>query len=594
MSSESRRRGFSFLSFFLGILLGIILILGAVGGVAAYVLLMDADTVFETVGLDNSKDENGKNKLVNTDVDNGGVKNMWELITKVTELAGDFDNKTIGDFENLMPVAGGLVDTVHGMLSEYIELDKEEVKAVKFSEFGDYVQDVVLDVQPAAVMEKCGMDVSGNELFSAILCGAEADYVEVEGVKYPVRLQNSGEEGAEDVYFYTATDGKNYTVTKTDDVYTATQTEFAEYDAEKAKLSGNFYYENADTNGEKIVENPVTLRTFSDGGDALEPLNKIKVIDFVDGADDTVTKVLGDITVGQLISGDADFKGMIDGLALGDFMDVSPDSAIMSYLGYGVIDLKKDETTGLYSGTYKKLATGELPAEEIACFVEANGTKITRAYYLNEANEEVDIKGTTISEVSKRIDGVTNDIKIGQLMTIDSGNKLLNAVKNSTVKSLANDIQNLTINELYAKEIYGGRDIYKIEQSSDFNPAYVYYKQEEDGTYTYVGKVTDWEEGLFTYGEPTALWKIMLYTYTGDVGTEATYTVNNITEMITNVTNNIDNATLRELCTAGILKLEDDQLEKKINGQEIGSMKLGTVLAALIDTIPSETTNPST
>ena len=90
MSNSTRRKGFSFLSFLLGILIGIILIVGAIGGAVAFVMLNDLDTVFNIVGIDNSKDENGNNKLVNTDVDKGGVKTVWELFTAIGGFAGDF------------------------------------------------------------------------------------------------------------------------------------------------------------------------------------------------------------------------------------------------------------------------------------------------------------------------------------------------------------------------------------------------------------------------------------------------------------------------------------------------------------------------
>ena len=242
------------------------------------------------------------------------------------------------------------------------------------------------------------------------------------------------------------------------------------------------------------------------------------------------------------------------------------------------------------------MATSEEPAAEIGCTVEAEGNKITRAYYYGESGEEVEINGTTISEVSKRIDGVTGDIKIGQLMTIDESNKFLNAVKNSTVNSLSGDISKLTINELYADEIYENAVMTEISQA-DFNAAYVYYKLSDNGGYELygeTGKVSAWEEDLFTYGEAKPLWRLMLYTYTKDgetvddsTATESTYTVNNITQMISNVTTNIDNATLDELCEAKILSLTSAQLNKTIGGKRIGLMKLSTILSTLINNMPN-------
>ena len=66
-NNQPRRKGFSFLSFFLGILLGIILIVGAVGGAVYFALSSSVDTVLSIFGVDNSKDEEGKNQVINTD-----------------------------------------------------------------------------------------------------------------------------------------------------------------------------------------------------------------------------------------------------------------------------------------------------------------------------------------------------------------------------------------------------------------------------------------------------------------------------------------------------------------------------------------------
>ena len=614
MSNSTRRKGFSFLSFLLGILIGIILIVGAIGGAVAFVMLNDLDTVFNIVGIDNSKDENGNNKLVNTDVDKGGVKTVWELFTAIGGFAGDFENKSVGDIEKLLPLAGGFVDDALAALSEFIELDRAEFTSVKFAEVGDYVQNVVLDLRPADLMEKFGMSVSDNQLLEAMLVGAEAEYVQVNGVKQPVRCQK-GATGEENVYFYLGEDGKAYLVNKADDAYTATGTVFIGYNSETAELSGNYYYVNGDSANEKITENPITLRTFTEGGDALEPLNKIKIADMLSESNEMAEKVLGDITVGQLISGDADFEGIINGLELAAIMDVSPDNTIMSYLGYGLVDVKAvTGETYAYTAVYRPLKTeGEPVKADVDCFVEASEGKITRIYY-TDGGESSDICGTTVSEVSARIDGVMSDIKIGSLMTISDDNKMLKKFENSTVNSLADDIGELSLNELYADEIYTAKNedgsisrkselrtavevVTDAESEELFSENYLYY-EEINGVWKLApngGKLTlaqfegRGDKVYKTYGAANALWNLMLYKSHENGGTvsstEAAYTVNSVGDMINNVTTNINNATLRDLKDAGIIDIADDDLTKKFPGRdvEIGDMPLAEVLRRMID-----------
>ena len=124
-NNASGRRGFSFLSFILGILIGIILVIGSVAGAAYYVLSGKIDDVMNTVGMPN-KDEDGNNVYINTDKENGGVETLLELVTKVGELMSDTGSLSVGKVEKLVPAVSGFVDGIHETLAGFVEIDREE------------------------------------------------------------------------------------------------------------------------------------------------------------------------------------------------------------------------------------------------------------------------------------------------------------------------------------------------------------------------------------------------------------------------------------------------------------------------------------
>lgn len=155
-NNQPRRKGFSFLSFFLGILLGIILIVGAVGGAVYFALSSSVDTVLSVFGVDNGKDEEGKNQVINTDKENGGVETLLELIQKVGAMASDTSNLSMGEFENLIPATKGFIDGLHETFSFYVEIEREEFVSVKFSQLGEYMSEKILDIQPALLFGQIG------------------------------------------------------------------------------------------------------------------------------------------------------------------------------------------------------------------------------------------------------------------------------------------------------------------------------------------------------------------------------------------------------------------------------------------------------
>lgn len=594
-----KKKGFSFLSFFLGILLGIIIIAGAVFGVGYYAATADLDKVMGAVGLDN-EGEDGKNKYVNTDTANGGVKNLLELIKRVTEMAGDGDELTLGRIDELFPVADGIVERLRDSLSEYVEVDAEELKQVKFSEFGDYLQDIVMEIRPANF-------VSGdmNNLARLLLEGIEADCVTVDGAVYPLYTDETNEN-----YAYNA-DGVWYSAQITEEGFAGTGEVYGG-DTEALLTTGNYYL----VGEEKIYIDPITIGSLTGTG-GLGALGRASITEIIGESDESglVNKLLGDVTVDEFMNGEADFNEKVNNLEITDFLDVPADSAIIAYLGYGLTGVDALNAAALKEG------------ENVYLRIEEGNIK---GVYLSEDMEGESLPGTKINEINARIDGVMNDLTIGELLPGSAaGNTILSALRNSTVNSLAEDIDNLTVNELYADEIYGvaaeeGGEKKAVmkravagganpETEVDFDPSYLYYELvsgeygEPDATYKLVsaeegkGKLAalpDDGKEYYTYGAASEFWQLLLTerNETGDGGEktvtadEKAYSVNRLTDMIGNISHNMNYFTLSALNSSGILQFKNpEDLDKMIpegmgefGGKTLGELTIPDAISAMI------------
>lgn len=511
-NNNTRRRGFSpLLAFFLGLLFGIIILIGAVAGAVIFALNYKLDNIAQ------NKDGDGNYIYVNADPESGGVSNVLELVKKVTELAGDSSSLTLGQVEQLLPVTNKLTDGLYNALEQYIEVDREEVKAVRFSALGDYFKDKVMEVEVVNLLQQFGGGLPDNEIINMLL-----------------------------------------------------------YDEE---------------------DNPVTLRQLADG-DFLDALNEKKVKDLIGESNEITDKILGDLTVGELLDGSADFEKIVNEMEICTFVDVEPSDAIMAFLAFSVTDVQQTEGDYSYKGVYHP-ADGE--AEE--CFIQTENGKIKDVFTADGSQTHK----TNLSDVSKQVARLTSTLKIKDIITIDESNKLLSAVSDSTIEELPSYIENMAINELYADNIYGDsadhanpepakmyravRTVTNPDEEKEYNPAYLYYV-EEDGKYKLVnatsgnaGKITEeeFEDGIYyTYGEPNAMWKLLLYSN----GSEKAFSVNKITDMITNVTANTRNTTMRELHEAGLMTFDKpEELDIKINyngKQTIGDLTLSELVGFFV------------
>ncbi len=618
MNNNSRRRGFSFLSFFLGILMGMILLAGIVCGTAYIALSCKVDDVFNLIGMPN-KDENGDNIYINSDKENGGVETLLELVTVLGEYAQATDTLSVGKVENLLPAVRGFVDELHGTINEFIPIEREELAAVQFAQLGDFMRDKVMDVKPAALFTQFGMsDVLENPIMKLIFLGTEANYVTVGGVKSPVYydLYVNGESGFvrkadnapvnENHAQYLVENGEEYRLHyyRNDGGCTVTDGEFnpvtavAKYvPSSEAKMTGNYYYD-----GETRVEtNPITLRTLSENGfDALNDVYLTELIGSESG--DLADKVLGGISLGDIMNGNVDLQGVLDNLGINEFLDVKPTEPIIAYLAYGIYEINLGDKSCL-------------AGDGINCTYTVDTFGVIEKVTAHDGTE---IKGTSISNINDRIQGITQKLKIKDLMDV-SGNAVLEKLGDCTISGVGEGINSLTVgdvvtdaennfllkhlsdtcikdmpaklatlsvNVLYANEIYG-KDAPVSATAGNFNPDYLYYEKDESGEFVLVngdGKLAAYRAGTYTYGAATGIWKTLLY----KDGTEAAYTLDNLGAMIGNVSANISTATLSELKANGIVtSFNDEDLNMRLpdSDKTLGDLTVSQALTELADII---------
>ncbi len=442
--TQPRKKGFSFLSFFLGFLFGIIFLVGSIAGVAYFALSADIDNVLGIIGVDNSKDENGEQPIINTDPENGGVGNLLELFTKFGTMFSDFDNLSVGEVETLVPAVRGMVDGVYGAVAKYIELDRSEMVGVKFADFGTFVQEKVMLIQPASLMDSFGMGESlENPVFKAVFFGAEAKYVINGEEKYPVYYDTyvlsdgaylrSGDNSALPAEYVEnlVQSGENYrlnyyfigeTCYVTDGEYTFVQPQarvangavYSLYSEEFSSLSGNYYVEN----GEKIIVTPITLGSFNNVSETLAGVYLDTLL--TEGEENELArKVLAGISLGDIMSGKLDFEATLSNLPLSDLIAVAANDGVMMNLVYKINGVSAAVgQTYSHTGTYK-YTDGETTVEK-PCFIETDEEgKVIRTYYA-DGETQVDFPSISVADLMNGLDTdeIMKDMTVDNLMDI--------------------------------------------------------------------------------------------------------------------------------------------------------------------------------
>lgn len=198
------------IAFILGFLFAVLVEIGAIFGVYWYVMNKDLDSVLGVVGIQNT-DEDGNKKYINTDTENGGVKNLKELLSAVKGLVFEdgelaIVGKSFDEINELIPATQMVLDVFYGIADDYIEIDREEFESNPLMNLAQVLSDSVLNVKTAPLMEKLNVfgDADVNVLVKTLLMGSECDYATVtyadgreSNLKFPVMY---------DYYSYNQTD----------------------------------------------------------------------------------------------------------------------------------------------------------------------------------------------------------------------------------------------------------------------------------------------------------------------------------------------------------------------------------------------------
>ncbi len=630
-NTTTRRKGFSLLSLLLGIILGIIICVGLLGGGIYMLVTGDLESILD-VGLGffgkSNKDDDGNYVYINTDEESGGFASLASVVSWIAGV-DDFMTFSVNDLSEKIPAVALFADSLVDMVSDYIDLDTEEVYAQPFNEFTDYILDKVEDIKLASLLDKLGAsdDLTDNILVSAMIYGMDAKYVTAEdGTEYPVWYNEFTAETDENgettsyvctetgatlddayvqylvasgdnfrLYFYGyPTDETNEDGTAADTTYNiAVQTgtgtyaapdEAVEYTCASATLSGNYY---TDADG-KVDVNPITIRTLME--DPFANLYEVYISDLFKDDTGMVDEILGDVSIGELMNNDVDFGEIIYSIQLGTLMPVtvsaetSSAQSIMMYLVYGVDGLTAATDADAaydYTGTYHTIPEdGSGTSENLPCYIVLDEEGSVSGVYLDEECI-VAAGGTTITQVEDRMNGLMDDLTIGEIIgTSNVNNPIIDMIAGSTINGFADDLNYLTVNQLFCNDIYGTEQVnadgeteqlatlYEvvateedIDENSDtpqiaFNSSYIYFTEGGSGIYQlagYNGHLESYEaaegETIYTYGEVNSLWKLMLY----KGGVEQAYMISSINAMFYNITDNIQNSTMNTLVEAGIL-----------------------------------------
>ena len=231
-------------------------------------------------------------------------------------------------------------------------------------------------------------------------------------------------------------------------------------------------------------------------------------------------------------------------MAVTAFVDISADSPIMMYVGYGATEVVYNDAT--------RSGTAVVDGSPVSFTADDKGNVAAITFQNGAA-----VPGTAIEKIGSRIDGLTSTLTIGELMPDAAQNNLLKLVVNSTIDTLSKDINAITVQEMYAENIYANGGA--MEQAEAYNANYVYYTQNADGSYTLAGsdgKLTqdEFEEGgtFHTRGATKGVWTLLLC----NGGSEKVYKITELGTMIGDATDNLKSATLKDFDDAEIIELE--------------------------------------
>lgn len=561
------------LCFIFGFLFAIIVEAALIGGGIYFLLNADIDNLLSTVGVDNYDEETGKNIYINTNVEEGGVEKVTDLLDTLKGFADKGkDELTIGDFTSLFPVGDTFIDGIYSSLANALAgyditeedlreiIDEEQLKATPVASLGEFFRECGQSVKVETVMQIAGIDVAASPVYLAVAYGDRASvmysvedgsatalyadefayedgaYIREDGQALGAELEEylvARSDGSYALYYSVGEDGTAEAARHADGMFVPSGAEYTLYSEETAKLSGGYYY---DSEGTLVVLHARTIGEISEEESM------------------TIENAIGMVYLADLLG------------------DISADNAVMAYMVYGISGITAaDGSMQLPDGVthtavYHILGEDGEPVTDPEgnpvtkeAYVVTEGGVITDVYYLEETADGSGIKlgcNTTVDESVGRIDGLKDDMTIGELLgdSGDGDNVLLDALRDSTINSLADDINSLSIQELFAEDIYAdGGELAQVTEAT-FSADYIYYTDETGGELVNgTGKLEGlWSEeyaGYYTYGATAGVWSLFLY----EGGSEQLYYINDIAEMQLNVTANLRTTTLGGFMEMGII-----------------------------------------
>ena len=248
---------------------------------------------------------------------------------------------------------------------------------------------------------------------------------------------------------------------------------------------------------------------------------------------------LQDVKLGAL----SEFVGSLaERVNVAKLIGTTTDNAILLYMSYGVHGLY--EKDGEWHAKYKD--EGAENGEEATvydCTLEMREDgKIDGAFYEKDG-ETVYTPYLTLENVKERVSGVCEELTIGEIVPLDSDDRILGSIKNSTVNTISQDINNLCIQQIFANEVYAPAtasegetydealvylavtDESEMHDAVDFgyNKDIIYYTKDDDNHYLLAGnngkiKADDYGDGtdLYTLGAGKILYDASYLYYTMD------------------------------------------------------------------------------
>ncbi len=239
--------------------------------------------------------------------------------------------------------------------------------------------------------------------------------------------------------------------------------------------------------------------------------------------------------------------------------------------------------------TYKLTQNGE---NKITVTIEEDEYEAQLYYVSDKNNKPIMFEPTSINDLTQAnspFEKITSQITLGELMDEEKieSDLLLKHFKDKTIDSLLDSTNTLTINELFATDIYltapegATVDLDGTEvKQGDFIVMVGEKQYDETGKMLFFDKTTNAplfkkvpdDAPLSEREIKNGPWKYMLSNPQYEEGSEdplkkdkyLTPTINEMGSLISNMTTNIQTATLNDLVNDGILSLDDGLLNKEV------------------------------